>query len=533
MTVSYLQGFNPKWYLVQNDGKPAAGGQLFTYDGNNPSLLRAAYQTASSALPYTNPIIFDANGTKGPIYFQLNSAVPGDSYFLLAKDANNNLLWTAPNFTGAGGSGGGSTNTLVDVVNFVINGQLWRASQPLDTFFPTATTLTLAPGAHSAFVPTTNATAGSPGPDVIFAKNNTAATDQLKFFKFTLGTNPFSTDITPQYALQYQCTVLGANESYKYIQFPICPKVENLSNTIVTITFWAIWNGLGTSTIQVFLRQFYGDGTIQSPEQRTSYGIIPITNAWAQYTVTGTTPNANGMTIGECNNDGLFLQLQFPLSQTTDITIAKPALYIGDKFPLMEFESMDQIDSLINSPRTGDVKTSFATAAPLGWVAMNDGSIGSASSAATTRANIDTFPLFALLYVGVSDTFAPVSGGRTAPGNTYAAAVTDYAANKLLTLPLSLGRALAGAGAGAGLTSRSLGQSVGEETHLQTTAELAAHTHTFSAGINFINSAVGGGGTPTYREDGGGTALTINSNGSSTPFNVMQPTSFMNVYIKL
>lgn len=120
---------------------------------------------------------------------------------------------------------------------------------------------------------------------------------------------------------------------------------------------------------------------------------------------------------------------------------------------------------------TGDIKTSFKLTADSTWVLMNDGSIGNAASAATTRANADTEDLFLLLWTNVSDTYAPVSGGRGAT------AAADYAANKRLTLPRALGRALAAAGAGSGLTSRALGSWLGAETHTLVTAELPAHSH--------------------------------------------------------
>ena len=45
---------------------------------------------------------------------------------------------------------------------------------------------------------------------------------------------------------------------------------------------------------------------------------------------------------------------------------------------------------------TGDVKITLKNVADSGWVIMNDGNIGDASSSATTRANADTQNLFTL-----------------------------------------------------------------------------------------------------------------------------------------
>ncbi len=77
---------------------------------------------------------------------------------------------------------------------------------------------------------------------------------------------------------------------------------------------------------------------------------------------------------------------------------------------------------------TGDVKLTVKTAADAGWVMMNDGTIGSAGSGATTRANADCQNLFELLWNNVSNTNCPVSGGRGA------SAAVDWSANKTIAL---------------------------------------------------------------------------------------------------
>jgi microcystin-dependent protein len=188
---------------------------------------------------------------------------------------------------------------------------------------------------------------------------------------------------------------------------------------------------------------------------------------------------------------------------------------------------------------TGDVKMTLKTAADDGWVMMNDGSIGDASSSATTRANADTEDLFTLLWNNVSDTYCPVSSGR---GGSAAA---DFAAHKTLTLPKALGRAMAGAGSGSGLTARSLGETLGEENHQLSTAELAQHLHTIShthGTPNHTHSIYGASnqGTGSYYGIADGAGLsnsqsTTNSGnaGSNTAHNNMQPSMFLNIMIKL
>lgn len=208
---------------------------------------------------------------------------------------------------------------------------------------------------------------------------------------------------------------------------------------------------------------------------------------------------------------------------------------------------------------TGDIKLTLKTTADTGWVMMDDKSIGSAASAATGRANSDTSDLYALIWTNVSDTYAPVSSGRGA------SAAADFAANKTLTLPKTLGRALAVAGAGSGLTSRALGLTTGVETHQLVAAELPAHTHSFSATTGAESGHThsagsyaspvgstggvdqGGSGAPNYGATG--TAITgtsgassghthsvsgtSGSSGSDTAHQNMQPSVFLNVMVKL
>lgn len=180
-------------------------------------------------------------------------------------------------------------------------------------------------------------------------------------------------------------------------------------------------------------------------------------------------------------------------------------------------------DFHLQSFTTGDVKFTYKTSADTGFVLCDDGSIGNASSSGSNRANADTEDLFTLLWNNMTDSECPVSSGR---GGSAAA---DFSANKNLTIPLTLGRAIGIAGSGSGLTARILGDTVGEETHAQITAELASHAHNITVEANtsaaaFVNAGSVGGGTFT---------ATSQSEGSGTAFNVVQPTTFMNVMIKL
>lgn len=169
---------------------------------------------------------------------------------------------------------------------------------------------------------------------------------------------------------------------------------------------------------------------------------------------------------------------------------------------------------------TGTLLPFYGSAAPDGFILVDDGTIGSTASGASTRANDDTEDLYTLLYNSISDTWAPVVGGRDA------SAAADFAADKELTIPATLGRALAIAGAGSGLSARALGEWLGEEDHIQLLNEIGEHRHSYT---NHQGSPVfGSGGT-----GGGSTSKTTGYEGDSDPFNIMQPTTFINAIIKL
>lgn len=192
-------------------------------------------------------------------------------------------------------------------------------------------------------------------------------------------------------------------------------------------------------------------------------------------------------------------------------------------------------------PTTGDITFSYA-AAKTGWVIAADGSIGDASSGASERANADCQNLFELLWTNISNTWAPVSGGRGL-SNT-----ADWAAHKTITLPKALGRAMGIAGTGSGLTARVLGQVLGEETHSLTAGEIPNLTigdGTFTVGATsggqFIASGSGTEGKITNTSgnpvDATGATVTVTglatNNTGSGAHNNMQPTTFSNMFIKL
>lgn len=532
MTITYNLAPIPKWVLIKNDGTVAGGGKLYTYSSLNKSEEKAVYQDPGGTDAYTNPILFDLNGVQGPFYWAVNDAALDDTYYLKAFDSDNNLLWDMDGYHPTGSGGGGSTTTYVTIKNYITNNQFidnvgdvaGSTSLPVD--------LLLAPSNHKGFTPVTSVPIvgdnGTLGPDIRFVKNNTSAADNIYFPLFALADYPLTGAVTPVQYVRYQCTSPGTSEAYKSFQFPITQKVKNLSNTSVTFGIWARVAATPVD-IKVYTRQYFGSGTAASTEVRLEQANFSLTTDWDWYTTNFTVPSVSGKSLGtpglETDDDALYIQVEMPLDLECDIYFIKPALYLGTLNNELEFENYDQIDSIDQTPRTGDIKIGYYPTTPRGWVLMNDTSIGNVSSGADTEGAY-TFQLYKTLWDGVSNTWAPVSSGRGAT------ALADFLAGKTLTLPRTLGRAIAQAGTGSGLTARDLGEWMGDQANSIVAANLPDHLHDASP-ANFVNT--GSGGVFSSGGSGGSTGVTGGITGftSVTPFNVMQPTTFMQVYIKL
>lgn len=527
MSLSFLLAPIPKWVILNNEGTAAGGAKLYTYRSLNKIQQKPVYQDAGGTEAWTNPILFDLNGVQGPFYWEVDSSDLTDTYYLEAYDADNNLLWTIDNYSPPGSGGGGDVTTFLPLTNYIAN-NVFIDSIP-DTVNPVGVTdLVIAPSNHKGFTPAllnpVVTAYGVVGPDIRFVKNNTAATDQITFPLFPLASAPLTGDTTPVNYVRYQCTNSPAGETFKSFQFPICQKVKNLSNQAMTFRLWAAVTATPV-TLTIYVLQYFGSGTAATAPLQTTIGTIDLTTTWSPYDITLVIPDVAGASIGtvgqQTDDDALYIQIGMPLGSPCDVLFTKPALYLGNIDPNLEFETYDQINSINSTFRTGDIKTSLSSSAPLGWIPMNDGSIGNVSSGATTRANKDTFQLYKTIWDGVIDAWAPVSTGRGAT------AIADFIANKTLTLPLSLGRAMAGAGAGAGLTSRALGQNSGAETVSLTGANLPVGTpfNTVTSG----SQSVGGSGVTNVPANG----TNGYTQGSGTAVSIVQPTSFMNVFIKL
>lgn len=155
------------------------------------------------------------------------------------------------------------------------------------------------------------------------------------------------------------------------------------------------------------------------------------------------------------------------------------------------------LDNYILIP-CGTIIQSAAVSIPNGWLNCNGASIST-----LTYANL-----------------------FTAIGYTYGGSGSNF------NVPDIQGRVVVGTGNGSGLSSRSLGQKNGEETHTLTTDEMPSHSHSSNAIGGSIGLIIADGTNTATTTDStpvepniyaAPRALTINSTGGSDPHNNMQP----------
>lgn len=554
-TINYRLGSNPIWYIANNLGLPAAGAFLEAVDNLNLQVLKPVYRDAGGpdgagpwpVVPVPNKtntygIQFNANGQQGPFYFQFDTANSDSLYSLFVYDSSGNLIWTALDYDPSGGGGGSVITEVQNAQNFIVNPLFWRNIGSITPIASTA--FRIAPGAHSALAQTSS----NANPDIWFIKGNTSATDSLTFPNFTFGLQEFyPPDQTPPFYLRYTCTAAGTSEGSKSIQIPIMQNVTNFANTVVTTKFWANNFGDADRTITLYWWQFFGDGATATAPIQTPINTftIPSGSGWNSYTVSATVPSVvlspTPAVIGACGNDGIFLRVGLPLNATCDLGITKPSMYLNAVTVQTDYVTYDQIDSVINAPRTGHLVYGLDSSMP-GYALMNDTTIGSTGSNAATKGTF-TFPLYNLIWNATNTntttkTWAPVATSLGVITTRGASATADFEANKQLLLFYSLGAVIGNVGLPNSAFYLNLygspwliGEPFGDE---QDTAPLPSHTHATLANTAFVETTLPGSGT-VYTSGNSGTfhTTTASAGVSATPLhNTIQPTLRFNLFIK-
>jgi hypothetical protein len=435
-------------YFVDNVTAQAMSDGVITcyQDDNRTTFKNWYYQTGSPGnytyIPLDNPLtltaqgtIADANGNDTIPFFYPYSETDNltlQPYYITVVDSNGQQQFTRQNFPFVSKA---PVNTEVATLeNYIINNNFWRNIGSLNA--ANVLNQVVAPSQHDSFN----------NPDIRYIKNVTGATETITFSKFLLGDDPLIGDITPEFYIDHNCTALQAGETQKVYQIPISLHVKTLENVPFTVTVQA-QNVSGNNTMSLYIYQYLGTG-VTSP-QPFLIDTLTLNNSWKKYIIPFTFPTAAGAALSATGDDALYLQIGMPLSAIFNTNFTLPSIYLSTTVPTNSFATYDQVDSIISSPRTGDVRYSMNTFNPFGWVRA-DGTIGGTGSNATYH-GADGWPLFNLFwqqynntqYNGASYLSILDSGGSSSTWGASAAA--DWNANKQISFPLSIGQAPMGA----------------------------------------------------------------------------------------
>ncbi len=522
------------YFVDKTTGEPLSAGVVTCYQDNSRTTLKNWYYQSGTPGNYTyvtldNPLTLSAVGTIAdpngndtiPFFYPYDEDddATKQPYYITVVNSDGQQQFVRQNFPFLPST---PTTTEVPIYNNIIaNNVFYHNVGSMNV--TNVTNAIVSPSQHDGFY-------AAAGTDFRFVKNITGANDTITFTAFGLNNDPFLPEPTPEYYLNFNCAGAQPGETRKAIQIPLSLHIKTLESVNATITIWAQNVGGNTNnTLKLSVMQFLGSGAISSSPV-TTLGTITLSNSWVKYMINFTFPSGQGLTVGNGGDDALYLDVGFPLAVTCNVNFTKPSIFLSETIPTNEFVTYDQIDTIINSPRTGDIRVALNTFQPFGWVIMNDGTIGNASSNATTRANIDTWNLFFLLWTTIGSTYAPMFNSSGTPVAYGVSAIADFNANNQIALPKQLGRAIASQGlaSSGGATTWALGQFAGEQNHTLSIAEMPAHTHTVNSGPT--PNIVPSGGT---HPQGDTNSVTSSSTGGGAAHNITQPTTFYNVFIKL
>ncbi len=467
--------------LVDKLGIALASGVVKCFqDGARTTFKNWYYQSGSPnnytyiALP--NPMtlsaagtIVDVNGNDTIPFFypydpENNNAF--QPYFIEVYDKDGQLQFTRQNFPFVANEAPGPEPIIINptLQNVIINNRFWRN---IGSIVPSSTTMgtwttqynnsgtvyyaTLAPSQHDGFSM----------PDLNYIKTNNSATETISFASFAQSDTPILVgDITPEFYINHNCSGAGSSETLKVYQIPISLSTQSLVSVQASVTIQAInFAGAANGTLQLFYYQFLGTGAASPNPVLINNVTIELTPDWEKYNFTFTLPPTEGLTLSTTGDDALYLQIGMPLNNTCNIGFTVPSIYLSDSVPSNDFATYDQIDAVINTPRTGDLRTSLNSFYPFGWVPMNNGTIGWNSTlpaptyVPTARNNQDTWPLYYLLWTAFkpydSGGLNPIAqmyttGASTATTGYGSSAYADFIAFKAINLTKSMGQILMG-----------------------------------------------------------------------------------------
>jgi hypothetical protein len=401
-------------YLVDKDtGLPLAGGVITLYSETNRLLLKDWYTQQGTNPPYTyvplpNPLTLSAVGTiqdiSGndviPYYYPYEADnTTFDSYYITVYSAAGELQFTRSNFPFVAQIN--PATTVATNQSLVTNSVFWRnisagVNTTVNSILNNTISLngsdifyaTIAPDQHDGFTM----------PDILYFKDVKDGSETINFQNFvgnypdnSLGTSP-----VPQYYLDIDGTTPGTS-TQRFIQIPLDSSVFNLSGfPATTFSLQAIdVLNTGTTTLGLGVLQYLGTGINSNP---VNYKTTVLGPSWKQITANLPIPTAP-LTISSAGDSGLYLRINLPTT-AFHIRIALPSFYLNDSTPTNSFQTNDQVNAIISSPRTGDVRISNNSFYPFGWTPMNDGviALNTPTNLQISRINQDTWQLYNLLW---------------------------------------------------------------------------------------------------------------------------------------
>jgi hypothetical protein len=471
-------------FIIGKDAEPLAAGIITMYEDSNHTILKNWYYQTGVPGSYTwvalpNPMTLSAAGTMQdvngndiiPFYYPYDEddSDIAQPYFVTVYNADGELQFTRSNFPFVATEISPVVNEIPTYDNLVINNRFWRNLNTLNAgtlnnswttqYNNTGTVYyqTLCPDQHDGFSM----------PDLNYVKNiNGSSTETITFDTFAKQQTPVLTgDVQPEFYINHNCTADSSGASLKVYQFPISLHQATLTCQPFTFTIQGQVVS-GSPTISIYIYAFNGTGVSSSAP--SLLGDITLTTTWTKWDLTGTFPSTLGVTLGSDgtggNDDAFYLQIAMPTGADAvcNLNFTLPSIYLSAEVdvPTNSFQTYDQIDSVVASSRTGDVKTSLNTFYPYGWVPLSGGTLAHPNTQSTTIVpptglavayqGYDGWALFNMVWTMFSSMTTASAQlvqiyDATGATTTYgASAYADWNALKQITLTNTMGRVVLG-----------------------------------------------------------------------------------------
>ncbi len=311
-----------EYYVDKLTGAPLAGGIITYYSDINRTTLKPVWTISGSPPNYSfvqlpNPLTLSAVGTPmdasgNPIFVYYapylqdslgNYTSTVENYYITVTNSLGTQEFTREGWPNVG-AGGGDIGTP-EFINFAPNGQ-FLFHNDIPAVAPAQA------GQLSELI-----TDVAPG-DWTFERSSNLSTDFVTFERFNAQvTNPTS---SPRYAITLSCTIPHAGDTKKNLclTFPDVNKFASNSQAY-RIYLSIINNGAGNVPVQVSqYRNFGTGGTTAVTLPITTFTAMP---SWTAQQISFIPGDNSSYSLGTDETDYLQLLLQFPATQTYNISI--------------------------------------------------------------------------------------------------------------------------------------------------------------------------------------------------------------------